>query len=526
MHKKSAYFFAWLSLIILASCAQMVAPTGGDKDNTAPEVLQFSPKNKTTNFTKSKIDITFNEYIQLTKTDEQIIISPPLNTKPDFTNKGKVLEIKFKETLLPNTTYTINFGNAIGDNKENNTLPLSYVFSTGSSIDSNFISGEVLNAFTNQPEKDITIGLYDVSNYTDSTAYKYKPVYLGKTNINGVFTITNLPNTSFYLLAFNDVNKNLKYDKTEAISFLNNTVNTTDTVLKKLTLKLFKPETYPIGSIVDTFCKELNKFSFVTYKPNGLNITSTYGKQYTKTINTGTGLDTIYVFTKTADSVARFTTSTQNKTTQITIKNTPAFKAPKLYMQVTKQIEINDSIKLRFNNPITSIDTSRIKLFKDSTQIKYNWIKTSDFEYAVAYNWEEKTSYKIQVSDSACKDFYNQYNKKDGSAFTIKALKEYANLLLHITIPPLSKHQYLLQLLSDDDKKVCYEFIITKNQDINLINILPGTYKIKYIYDINGNNSWDNGDFNQKQQPEQVGYFKEKLVIKPYWDLEQSILIE
>lgn len=526
MLKKLPYFFAWLSLIILASCAQILAPTGGDKDNTSPEVLEYNPKNKTTNFTKTKIDITFNEYIQLTKTDEQIIISPPLNTKPDFNNKGKVLEIKFQETLLPNTTYTINFGNSIGDNKENNTLPLSYVFSTGNAIDSNFISGEVLNAFTNQPEKDITIGLYQASNYTDSTAYKYKPVYLGKTNMNGVFTITNLPNTSFYLLAFNDVNKNLKYDKTEAISFLNNAVNTTDTVITKITLKLFKPETYPIGSIVDTFCKELNKFSFVTYKSNGLNITSTHGKQYIKTINTGTGLDTIYVFTKTTDSVARFTVSTQNKTKQISIKNTPVFKAPQLSTLITKQVEINDSIKLKFNNPIISIDTSRIKLLKDSTQLKYNCIKISDFEYALAYNWEEKTSYKIQVLDSACKDFYNQYNKKDGSGFTIKALKEYANLLLHITIPPLSKHQYLLQLLSDDEKRIYHEFIITQKQDINLINILPGTYKIKYIYDSNGNHNWDNGDFNQKQQPEQVGYFKENLIIKPYWDLEQSILIE
>ncbi len=526
MHKKLPYYFACLSLILLASCAQMVAPTGGDKDNTAPEVLEFNPKNKATDFTKSKIEITFSEYIQLNKTDEQIIISPPLNTKPDITNKGKVLEIKFKEALLPNTTYTINFGNAIGDNKENNTLPLSYVFSTGSSIDSNSISGEVLNAFTNQPEKDITIGLYETSTYTDSTAYKYKPVYLGKTNINGVFTITNLPATSFYLLAFNDINKNLKYDNTEGIGFLNNTITTTDSTLTKLTVKLFKPETYPIGTIVDTFCKEPSKFSFVTYKSYALNIKSANGKQYSKTVNTGTGLDTIYVFTETTDSIARFNASTQNKTVDIAIKNTPAFKTPKLHTQLTKQIEINDSVKIRFNNPITSIDTSRIKLFKDSTQLKYHWVKLTDFEYAVAYNWEEKTNYKIQIMDSACIDFYHQYNKKEGAAFAIKALKEYANLLLHINIPPASKHPYLLQLLSDDEKKVCYEFIITKKQDINLINILPGTYKIKYIYDANVNSRWDNGDFNQKQQPEQVGYFKEKLVIKPYWDLEQSILIE
>ena len=108
--------------LMLASCAQIVNPTGGERDFKAPELANVSPKNYTTNFDEKSIEIKFNEFIQLNNPSEQIIISPPLETKPEFVNKGRLLEIKFKEKLQPNTTYTINFGNAIGDNKENNLV--------------------------------------------------------------------------------------------------------------------------------------------------------------------------------------------------------------------------------------------------------------------------------------------------------------------------------------------------------------------------------------------------------------------
>ncbi len=232
-------FFLFLCLI-LVSCAQIVNPTGGERDLTAPKLLNLSPKNLSTNFTKNNIQFKFNEFIQLNNPGEQIIISPPLENKPEYINKGRLLEIRFKESLLPNTTYTINFGNAIGDNKENNLVKdFVYVLSTGNIIDSNYISGKVENAFTNKPENDITVGLYYTTGFNDSTVIKNKPIYMAKTNENGLFNIKNLPENNFKIIAFKDENKNLKKEVNEPIAFLNNIINSTDSNNKNLTLKLF-----------------------------------------------------------------------------------------------------------------------------------------------------------------------------------------------------------------------------------------------------------------------------------------------
>ena len=191
---KKQHQILFASIYLLAvSCAQIVSPAGGIKDNTPPKVVKAQPKNQSLYFNSEKITIEFDEFIQLNNTDDQIIISPPTEQKPEYTLKGKVLEIRFKEQLQPNTTYTINFGNAIGDNKENNLLQnYSYVFSTGSLIDSLGINGTVYQAFNKKAEKDIVVGLYKTDGFTDSTLIKEKPLYLTKTNELGNFNIKNL----------------------------------------------------------------------------------------------------------------------------------------------------------------------------------------------------------------------------------------------------------------------------------------------------------------------------------------------
>lgn len=516
--------------LMLASCAQIVNPTGGERDFKAPEVANVSPKNYTTNFDEKSIEIKFNEFIQLNNPTEQIIISPPLETKPEFVNKGRLLEIKFKDKLQPNTTYTINFGNAIGDNKENNLVKdFNYVFSTGGLIDSNFIAGKIENAFTNQPESNVTIGLYDVDGYNDSTTIKYKPVYMSKTNESGIFSINNLPAQTFKLIAFKDENKNLKKEVTEQVAFINNNVNSTDSNNHKLNLKLFKPDLYKHGRVIDTFNREPDKFVFVVYKPQGVLIKESKGnKTYQNHIKTNTGIDTFYVFTSTqkTDSVLNFNSTINGKTNVISVKQKVLFKAPKPTFTISKQIELNDTIKINFNSPLLKFDTSRIVLTKDSVHLNYKFIKNNDFELQLIYPWEEKTTYRLNIKDSAFVDYYNQYNKTEKVVYAMKSLKDYANLLLHVKVGKKASYPYLLQLISSDEKKVYYQYNITKNQDINIQNILPGTYKLKVVFDENNNGIWDNGDFNTNTQPEKVKYLTEQLILKAYWDLEQSVLIE
>lgn len=520
-----------LGLLILSSCAQIVNPTGGERDLTAPEILTTSPKNKSTNFSKNAVQFKFNEFIQLNNPSEQIIISPPLENKPEFINKGRLLEINFKERLLPNTTYTINFGNAIGDNKENNLVKdFVYVFSTGDVIDSNYLAGKIENAFTNQPESGITVGLYHNEGFNDSTIIKSKPIYMSKTNESGLFSINNLPINNFRIIAFKDENKNLKKEINEQVAFLPAALNSADSNNRSLNLKLFKPNLYKPGRVIDTFNREPDKFVFVVYQPTNVSIkpVNNNTKSYLKHTKGNQGIDTFYVFTPTqkSDSTVKFSALINNNNAELIVKQKVIYKQSKLTFTITKQLELNDTIKISFTNPLLKIDTTRIKLIKDSLNIKYKLLKINDFEINIIYKWEEKNTYKLSINDSAFMDYFNQYSKQERMVYAMKAKKDYANLILHVKVSKNITHPYLLQLISNDEKTMYYQFNITKNQDINLENVLPGVYKIKYIYDKNNNGIWDNGDIITNTQPEKVKYLNQTLTLKAYWDLEQSVLIE
>lgn len=518
----------FVGLIILGSCAQIVNPSGGNKDDKSPEVIDLKPSNKSTSFNKQKITVRFSEFIQLNSPDDQIVISPPFNTKPEFVNKGKSLEILIKDSLKPNTTYTLNFGNSIGDNQENNLVAgFSYVFSTGESIDSNFITGVLQQGFNNKAEKDFTIGLYEAKGFTDSTVTTKKPVYLTKTDISGGFSIYNLPKDSFKLIAFMDENKNLKVDKNEVFAYSSYSINTADSL--RHNLKSFKPDTYKPGKIIDTFSNEANKLVCVIYKPYSTQFKDLSGKKiYTKHIHQESNIDSFYIFTANypKDSIINLELKTNDTIHRLSVKNRAIIKSSKFTCTFNKQPELNDSIKFTFTAPVLTFDTSRIKLTKDSLRINYSLVQNSPFQFSLYHPWEEKTSYQIQLSDSSFTSVYQEFNKTDKASFLTKSSKDYATLLLHIKLAAPAKYQYIVQITDTEEKNILASYIVKSNTDINIGYVLPGSYQVKIIHDTNNNGIWDNGDFKQGLQPEKVSYHADKLSLKAYWDLEQSILIE
>src|ERR1041385_8014106 len=178
-------------VLLISSCAQVLTPNGGAKDAAPPVVLKYYPDSAATNFAGKKIIIRFNEYVQLSDLNNQLIISPPMNTQPEVAIRKKDIVIELKDSLLPNTTYTISFGKAIKDITENNILDnFRYVFSTGPVIDSLKISGKISNAVTLAGEKDIYVMLYKESG--DSVPLKKKPYYFTKSRADGSYEFTNL----------------------------------------------------------------------------------------------------------------------------------------------------------------------------------------------------------------------------------------------------------------------------------------------------------------------------------------------
>ena len=244
--KPRILFFLVVASVIAGtfSCAKVGQITGGEKDIAPPVVVKAEPANYSTGFDKSKIVISFNEFIELKDIRQEFVISPPVDPSPDIKLKGKNLEISLdRDSLLENTTYTLNFGNAITDYTEGNPLQnFEYVFSTGEHIDSLSVRGQVLMAFTLEPPKDpLHVMLY--GNLNDSAPMLEKPSFISRTASQGFFAINNLPPGTFRLFALKDANNNLLFDQpTEPLAFLDTTI--------QLSSSMFKPK--PVVEEKDT----------------------------------------------------------------------------------------------------------------------------------------------------------------------------------------------------------------------------------------------------------------------------------
>ena len=217
-------YISIFSAIILASCAKIVAPTGGPKDEDHPLIVEIDPPDYTVNFDSKKINITFNEFIQLKDLNESLVISPPLEEKPEIKVKGKILVIEFLEELKDSTTYNIYFGNSVQDYNEGNPIEnYQYVLSTGSYVDSLSISGQVINSFNLLPEEGVFVMMYE--EHEDSVPIKQIPTYISKTNEEGLFRINNIGHNNYKLFCVRDFNKNYLFDlPTEDIAFIDSLV--------------------------------------------------------------------------------------------------------------------------------------------------------------------------------------------------------------------------------------------------------------------------------------------------------------
>lgn len=218
----------WLGAIMVAvtvyACANRGYPEGGPKDTTPPKVIAEVPVSYTRNFDKKRVDIYFDEFVQLKDINEKFVFSPPLKKNPRVSLKGKYVQVSIPDTLKPNTTYSMDFADAIVDNNEGNPLGFyRYVFSTGDVIDSLEISGNVVNAESYEPMMNVLVALYE--NHGDSIPLLELPNYIARTDSSGFFRVTNLRDAEYRVAAIDDANKDKKYTpESEMFAFLDSTV--------------------------------------------------------------------------------------------------------------------------------------------------------------------------------------------------------------------------------------------------------------------------------------------------------------
>ena len=210
--------------LAIASCARMGQPDGGWYDDDPPKVLGCTPADQATNVTTKKITILFDEYIKLTDATNKVIVSPPQLEVPDIKAAGKKIVVELQDSLMPNTTYTIDFSDAISDNNENNPMGnYTYSFSTGEQIDTFEVSGYVLDASNLEPIKGIMVGLY---NDLADSAFQTKPLLrVSRTDGSGHFVVKGVAPGTYRAYALQDADGDFRFSqKSEMIGFNHQTI--------------------------------------------------------------------------------------------------------------------------------------------------------------------------------------------------------------------------------------------------------------------------------------------------------------
>lgn len=208
-----------LFILMLASCAKMGNPDGGWYDETPPEITVCTPADKATGVKTRKVSIHFNEYIKVDNPSEKVVVSPPQMEMPEIKAAGKKIVVELRDTLIQNTTYTIDFSDAISDNNEGNPLGnFTYSFSTGNKIDTLEVSGYVIDAQNFEPIKGMLVGLY--ANLND-TAFTGQPMLrVSRTDSRGRFIIKGIAPGDYRVYALEDVDGDYRFSqKSERIAF-------------------------------------------------------------------------------------------------------------------------------------------------------------------------------------------------------------------------------------------------------------------------------------------------------------------
>lgn len=530
----SLLFFV-LIVFSIVQCGRRGRISGGPKDETPPVLIKTQPENGSVNFTGKTIKLFFDEYIKLQDVQNQLIVSPPLKYTPDITPQGgasKFIEITIKDTLRENTTYTFNFGQSVQDNNEGNPSNfLTYVFSTGAYIDSLEVKGVVKDAFTKETDDFISVMLYELdSMYTDSTIYKKPPNYITNTLDSTVFfNLKNIKEGNYAIFALKDVGKNYLFDQnTDKIAFLKDTVS------------LPTDSTYLL-----TLFKEIPNYSasVPSYKAKNRIIFGYYGGEENLKITPITKLpDTVktrilkepkkdtlnFWFTPyETDSIVFEVANERHKVIDtFTVKSRKVeIDSMQLNASSSRFLDLNKPFHIANNTPLTTIDTSKMKLMnQDSVFIDFK-VKLDSIENKANFDFEivPETGYKLELLPGAITDLFDQTNDTILYNLATKKLDEYGDLTINLQGD--FEYPVLVELTNEKGEKLLEQYG-TEPQAFVFNTIEPATYILRVIHDTNKNGKWDTGNYLKKQQAEKVSYYPNAIELRANWEKIETFTIQ
>jgi uncharacterized protein (DUF2141 family) len=530
MPKNNFRYFSLLLLLLTIGCAKRGTITGGTKDTISPVLKASFPKNFATNFNGKEIKLVFDEYIKLKNVNKQLIISPPMKNQPDILPQtaSKILTIKLKDTLLPNTTYSFNFGQSLQDNNEGNPLSqFKFVFSTGTYIDSLSLNVKVKDALEKKTDNFVSVMLYEINEkFNDSTIYKETPRYITNTlDSLKVVKLENIKAGKYLLLALKD-NGNNKYNpKSDKIGFQKKYVTIpNDTVFE---VELFK-EVMPFKALKPTQASKNRMLMGYEGKPKGVKVTVKNGTDILPSVVTNfPKKDSLQIWYKPikVDSL-KVDVQKDNFSKQFTvkIKNQKA-DTLSLSPEFSGNLPLRERFALSSSIPLLKFDKSKITIFnKDSIAVPFE----TDYDemnqkFFLNFSKEPLEKYKITLMPGALTDFYEVQNDTLKYNVTTKNASDYGNL--RVILENVKRFPVIVQLTDKEGKIKATEYS-EKNTTITFDAIEPALYSLRIIYDDNKNKEWDTGSYMEKRQSEEVIYFPKEIDVRANWDVEQPFNVE
>jgi hypothetical protein len=453
-----------MALIQIGGCANIVPPSGGPRDSIPPYAVYAKPRDSSTNIAPKEILISFNEYITTNALQEQLIVSPNIKNNPLVDQRLNMVRIRLSDSLNANTTYSLQFGNALRDVNEGNIVQnYTYVFSTGNQIDTGKLFGKVQIAETGLVDSSLIAVLHPIDN--DSAIFKDKPTYYSRINGHGVFEFKFLPATNFNIyIVPNDYSKRYD-DSTKLFAFLNSIVHPAKT---KDSIQLYAFEASP---------KKEKKLATIAGAKNA----------------------------KKQSPLLKYSSNLEGNEKDILSPLILNFETP---------IRLNDSFTMRIT------DTNLVQ--QEGAVLAVN--AQNKQQVVLNFPWEANTDYKLVLPQKLIMDSLSNFLvKADTLRFKTKPESSYGSAILRINGFQEFEHPVLLLI---QDQKVKFSYPITQN--LLRIDLLPpGEYQLKLLIDANQNGHWDTGQFmGKKLQPELVRNLKLILNIKSNWDNEMNLILK
>lgn len=579
---KSAVFLLPAVLTIFG-CAKISAPSGGPRDREPPIITRCVPPVGTTNFSDKEIVITFNEYVVLDKITEKFMASPPLGKRPEISIRGKSVRIRFDEELRDSSTYTFYFQDAIRDLNENNPIDnYQYFFSTGPVIDSLSVTGNLYQAYDLEIPELTMVLLYNQLH--DSAVIKVLPDYITRVEKNGEFRIDNVRPGKYRIYALKDLDNSKNYNlPDEEFAFLKDTldINPTknylpvkkDTTVKKDTAVVVNRKKEPTilppveGEYKLILFRAENKVRYLTSSDRKL----PYHLIYTLSLPPDSlafdisipdaGKDSYFIEkSKNNDSITVWLTDSSLYSRQIinTVVNYPftdtlgfvgtksdtimmrylapqASRTRRTVVPKRNQYRINSNIKsgslkpgrqmiLTSPTPFRPPDTSRLSLFEvqkdERISIPFNLAKDNlnACRYYLTAELQQGNNYLFVADSAAFGSIYGEYNDSTAIKFSIIPREMLGKLIVNLKNYPGNKIIHLL----DNNEKLVKEAYPETDDKLEFPYLDKGLYRLRIIYDINGDRKWTTGDFSTGRQPEPVSYYPGEIEIKVNWEITQD----